>query len=168
MIKYDIDINAVLVKPLYMGLLINIFVPGILVLIAYLKSESIGLSTGISLSNMDTLFWVFLIVAVADGGIAIFLRQRFFMTPMIRTRETFAEDITAGAFKASIVCYALTTSIAIYGFVYFLISQRFNAFFIFVFISFIGFQIIRPRHGFLKKVIEAQKRYVDENRFLAS
>ena len=163
--RHDVDINAVLVKPLYMGLLINIFVPGILLLIAYLKSKPLDSQAGMVMSDMDTLFWVFLAVAVIDGGMAIFLKQRLFMSPMIRTRETFADDLTAGVLRASIICYSLTTSIAIYGFVYFVLGGQFDTFFVFVFLSFIAFQLIRPRHGFMKKVIEAQERYIDENQF---
>ncbi|MBN2227595.1 MAG: hypothetical protein JW763_09550 [candidate division Zixibacteria bacterium] len=163
--KYNVDLNAVLVKPLYFGLLMNIFVPATLLLIAYFIEQGKIMERKLSFTNGDLLFWILLVMAVADGAMAVFMRQRLFFRPMIRTKETFANDLTAQVFKASIICYAITTAIAIYGFALYMVSGGFDRLFLFIFISFIAFQIIRPRHGFLKKVIEAQGKHVDERRY---
>jgi len=163
--KYNVDLNAVLVRPLYFGLLMNIFVPALLLLIAYFIDQGKIMERSLTFTGGDLLFWVFLVVAIADGAVAIFMRQKLFFAPMILKKETFADDLTARVFKASIVCYAITTAIAIYGFALYMASGGFDRLFLFIFISFIAFQIIRPRHGFIKKVIEAQEKHVDEGRF---
>ena len=163
--KYNVDLNAVLVKPLYFGLLMNIFMPATLLLIAYFMEQGEIMKRQLSFTNGDLLFWILLAMAVIDGAVAIFMRQKLFFAPMILTKETFTDDLTARVLKASIVCYAITTAISVYGFALYMASGGFDRLFLFIFISFIAFQIIRPRHGFLKKVIEAQEKLVEEGRF---
>lgn len=164
--KFNVDINAVIIKPLYMGMLINIFFPMTLLIIAYLLSQSSGQDVMEMSSKWDVLAWVLLAVAVADGVIAIIMKHKQFMVPLIRSETTFEEDLKAAAFRISITCYAMTTAIAVYGFVLFLISGDFRTMFLFILMSFIAFQIVKPRRGFIEKVIEVQERHLSEGRRL--
>ena len=162
--KYNVDINAVLIRPLYMGMLINIFFPITLLIIAYFMSQSSGQDVMQMTSKWDVLAWVLLALALFDGIAAILIRQKQFMAPLIRSAATFEEDLKAAAFRISITCYAMTTAISIYGFVLFLISGDFRTMFMFILISFIAFQIVKPRRGFIEKVINVQERHLSEGR----
>jgi len=166
--KYDVDINDILVKPIYIGLFMNVFVPVVLLAIGYYIEQSGGMSSlrGEPAENVSLFFWVFLALSVIDGGVAIFLKQWKFYQPMIESKGTFIEDFKKGVFTNSVICYAITTAIAVYGLVVYLLGGTFNQFVLFVFLSFIAFQLIRPRHGFLKKVLEAQENHVESGRFL--
>ncbi|MCP4706241.1 MAG: hypothetical protein GY865_16720, partial [candidate division Zixibacteria bacterium] len=71
MSKYDIDINAVLVKPIYIGLLINALIPVAIVAIAYYIEESGGLVSTMAPENLELIFYIFVGLAVIDGALAI-------------------------------------------------------------------------------------------------
>jgi hypothetical protein len=164
--KYDVDLNRVLIKPVYWGLLMNIFMPVLFLGIAYYLDRS-ARENVLSLDrNLNIFFWALVAVSLGDGIMAITFKQKRFFTPMIRSKETFEDDLTRGVFRESIICYSLTTAISLYGLVFYLMGGAFSAMFLFVFISFIAFQLIRPRYGFLEKVVAAQEKLVDEGRFL--
>jgi len=101
---------------------------------------------------------------VVDGIVAILLKQKMFMVPLIRSEASFEDDLKTGAFRVSMTCYAMTTAISIYGFVLFLIGGDFRTMFLFILMSFIAFQLVKPRRGFIEKVIEAQERHLAEGR----
>lgn len=163
--KENIDLNAILVKPLYLGMLMNIFFPMTLLIIAYFMSQSVGNDIMTATSDWGILTWLLLGLGVIDGIIAIILRQKLFTAPLIKSERTFENDLKAGTFRISIICYAMTTAISIYGFVLYLLYGDFRTLLFFVLMSFIAFQIVKPRHKFLEKVIEAQSRHVSEGRF---
>ncbi len=161
----QIDLHRLLIKPLYMGLLINIFIPVFILAIAYYIDISGGRSSTVPPETLNVLFWALAAVAVVDGIAAIFVKQKLFFAPMIQSQETFEVDLTSRVTSASIVCYALTTAIAAYGFVLYMIGGVFNHLLLFAFVSFIAFQLIRPRYSFMEKVVTAQEKYVQEGRF---
>lgn len=163
--KYDVDLAKVLVKPLYIGLLMNIFVPVVILAVAYYIDKGGGKEALIPAETLNIIFWVLAAVAVADGAVAIVLKQKLFYTPMIQTKETFEDDLTAGVFRSSLVCFAVTGAITICGLVVYILGGTFRDLLLFVFISFIAFQLVRPRFGFLKKVITAQEKHVEQGRF---
>ena len=161
----EIDLHKLLVKPLYLGLLINIFIPVIILAIAYYIDKSGGRESTVSPETLNILFWALAAVAVADGVAAIIIKQKLFFAPMIQSKETFEDDLIARITSASIVCYALTTAIAMNGFVLYMVGGVFNDLLLFAFVSFIAFQIIRPRYRFMEKVVAAQEKHVGEGRF---
>jgi hypothetical protein len=164
--KYDVDINHILVKPVYFGLLMNIFVPVLILGIAYYLENSGGAQGTIQKSELNIFFWALAAVSLGDGVIAIYFKHKNFMAPMIRSKETFEEDLAWGVFTRSIICYSMTTAIAVYGLVFYFFGGSFMHLFFFVFLSFIAFQLIRPRYGFIEKVLAAQEKHVEEGRFL--
>jgi len=163
--QHDVDINRVLIKPIYIGLLMNIFIPLVILLAAYYIDSTYERTPMLQPEELNLLFWVLAAISIVDGVIAIILKQKMFYRPMVSSKETFEEDLINRGFAASIVCFALTTAISIYGLVFFILGGTFTNLLFFVFISFIAFQLIRPRHGFIQKVIEVQGRLVNENRF---
>ncbi len=166
--KYNVDLSRALIKPLYMGLLINIFIPVLILGIAYYMEQGRAIETQMSAEELNIFFWVLAAVAIADGAVAIILKQKRFFAPMIRSKETFEQDFTNGVFTASIMCYALTSVISIYGLVFYILGGTLAHLFFFVFVSFIAFQLIRPRLGFLEKALAAQEKHVEEGRFAAT
>ena len=162
--KYNVDINRALLKPLYLGLVINVFFPGIMVLVIYYIDTDAGGRTqvpGIS----DFLLWFLAAFAVIDGAAAIYLRQKLMYAPMISSKETFAENFYQRVTVNSIIIYALCAAISVYGLVVYFIFGSFDYLLFFVILSIVAFQIIRPRPGFLEKVLEAQEKHVEQGRF---
>jgi len=165
--KYNIDINAVLIKPIYIGLLINALIPVAIVGIAYYFEQSGGMISSLSPENLELIFYIFAGLAVIDGGLAIFLKQKLFFSPLIKSKESFVEDFMHGFFAKSIVCYAIIAAIAIYGLVIYILGGTFNQLLFLVLMSFIAFQIIRPRAKFAEKVLAAQEQFVEQGQFLS-
>jgi len=163
--KYDVDINRALVKPIYIGLAMNVFFPSVVALVVYFIESEGGKIAPAAYPN-DLLLWALAGLAVMDGAVAIFFKQRRFFVPMIRSKESFAEDFYAGVTSSSILVFALCAAIAVYGVVAYFLSRTFDYLLFFILLSFIAFQIVRPRAGFLKKVLEAQEGHVEAGRFL--
>lgn len=164
--KYNVDLTAVMVKPIYFGLLMNLLTPVIFLGIAYYLDETGGKDVPLQDTELNLLFWVLTGVAIVDGLAAFFLKRKLFFAPMIRAKESFADDFAAGIFRVSIICYSLGMAIAVYGLAFFFLGGQFVHLFFFVFLSFIVFQLVRPRMGFLEKVLEAQEKHVEEGRLL--
>ena len=115
--KYDVDLAKILVKPLYIGLLMNIFVPVVILAVAYYIDKGGGKEALVPAETLNIIFWVLAAVAVVDGAVAVILKQKFFFAPMIQTKETFEDDLTAGVFGSSLICFGFTAAITIYGLV---------------------------------------------------
>lgn len=163
--QHDVDINRALVKPIFIGLAMNILFPSVIALVIFFLESRGGLSLP-EPGTSDMVLWMLAAVAVADGAIAIYFRQKRFYAPMIRSEKTFAEDFYTGVTTASILVFALCTAIAVYGVVAYFLTGTFDYLLLFILLSFIAFQIVRPRAGFLQKVLEAQERHVRAGRFL--
>jgi hypothetical protein len=165
--EYNVNLNTVIIKPLYIGLLMNIFIPSIIVMIVYyLESESSGRMVGSGVES-DLILWVMAGFVLLDGSLALYIKQKRFFAPMIKSKETFAADFTEGVKIASIICFAITTAISIYGVVAYLISGLIDYLILFVVLSFIAYLLVRPRYRFLEKVLAAQENHVKEGRLLA-
>jgi hypothetical protein len=163
----DIDINHLLVKPIYIGLLINIFLPVVILLIAYYLDKSGMKQVSPEGESIGLLFWILVAVSVVDGVAAIYVKYKMFFSPMITSEHSFEEDLASRTFLISIICFALIAAISIYGLVFYILGGSFDHLLFFVFISFIAFQLIRPRARFLQKVISAQEVHVKQGRFAA-
>ncbi|PKK81996.1 MAG: hypothetical protein CVT49_15945 [candidate division Zixibacteria bacterium HGW-Zixibacteria-1] len=160
-----IDINKLLIKPVYIGLFMNILVPAILLGIVYYIDKNGGQGRGLTSDTYNIMFWALCVVAISEGAMAFILRQKFFFSPMAVSKETLEDDLVRGFMNASIICYAFTSAIAIYGLILFFMGGTFETMVLFVLISMIAYQFIRPRYGFAKKVIEAQEKFVQEGHF---
>jgi hypothetical protein len=161
----EIDLNGIIAKPLYRGLLINIFMPAIMIAFAYYIDHSKERTGMVPSDTLNILFWALIILSVADGAVAILLRKRLSSMPMIRSKETFAGDLADRVLAMSLVCFAVTAAISLYGLAFYILGGTFDHFFLFVVISFIAFQFVRPRLGFIEKVVAAQEKLVSEGRF---
>lgn len=162
--KYKVDLTSVIVKPLYMGLLMNLLTPVVFLGVAYYLDETGGRDLPIQETRLNLLFWVLTAAAIVDGAVAYFLKRKLFFKPLIRSRESFADDFAAGVFRVSLICYSLGMAIAVYGLAFFFLGGEFVHLFFFVFLSFITFQVVRPRMGFLEEVLAAQEKLVEEGR----
>jgi hypothetical protein len=161
-----VDLTRLMVKPLYFGLLMNIFVPVLILVIAYYLDRSGQSFSEMTLSELNIFFWALIIVSVADIGAGYFFMRKRFFAPMIRSKETFEDDLAKGIFTNSIICYSFSMAIAIYGLVFYFLGGKFMELLFFIFLSFISFQLVRPRLGFMEKVLAAQEKHVEEGRFL--
>jgi len=160
-----IDINKLLIKPIFYGLFINILMPVILLGIVYYLDSS-GFDGGDATSSeYNIFFWALCVISIIEGMLAFFFRQRLFFAPMIVSKETFEKDLHDRFLTNCIICFAFTSAIAVYGVVLFFMGGPFETTVLFVLISMIAYQLVRPRVGFTEKVVAAQEKHVEEGRF---
>ncbi len=162
--KYDI--NHIVIKPLYLGLVMNIIVPAALIYVCYYLDTNQNWISKIG-SFSTPLFYIIVALSLIQSGIAFYLRNQLLKKPLIKSEATFSEDLIKALMKTSRPAFALILFIAVYGFFFYLLSAEFEAALLLVVFSFIAFQFIRPRLRFAKKLIETQEDFVAQGKFLA-
>jgi len=162
----DLDLNQIIVKPLYFGLLTNIIIPMALLLVCYYINNNNGLENQAG-DFANPLFYIIVALSVATALYAFWWRNRQLSQPIIRRKETFETDLTTGLLNVSRPVFIIIAVIALYGIIYFFWTGRFRETAFIVFFSFIVFQVVRPRHGQLKRLVEKQKKMVEQGRFLS-
>jgi hypothetical protein len=156
----EYDLNRIIIRPLYFGLVVNILVPmGLLLICWYFENQQswynrIG-------ESANTLFYVFGLLAIAQAGLALWWRGKMMNQPMIRRKETFEDDFAHSLLSRSKPIFLTIAGISLYGIVYFYLTARFKETVFLVFFSFIVFQVVRPRFGFIRKLIARQKEMVE-------
>ncbi|MBU0984104.1 MAG: hypothetical protein KKA42_09560 [candidate division Zixibacteria bacterium] len=160
----DYDLAGLIARPLYFGMLVNIGLPAVLLFVCYYINQNSFVANSIP-SWANQLFYVLVFVALCQSGAAIYWRWKVLQQPMVRREETFEEDIARELLVRSRPIFILIASISIWGFVYFYATGRFQETALFVIFSFVVFQVVRPRYGFVRKVIEHQKALVEAGTF---
>ena len=158
------DLAKIIAAALYLGMFINILIPaGLLLICYYLNTEgSIDNSVG-DLAN--GLFYVLGGLSVIQAVGAMYWRNRALAQPMIRRRETFEQDLRESMLARLKPVFLLIMSIAVYGVAYFLLTGRFNEGLFLAVLSFLVFQVVRPRYGSLRKLIAQQEKLVEQGQF---
>lgn len=161
--KYDI--MAMVAKPLYVGILINILIPMGGVLVCYYVNTHYPLPNQIG-EFANTLFYIFVAMGLTQSGLALWWRAKRYERPMVRREESIENDIMCNLVVALRPIFLLIASVCLYGYAYFLLTGRFMEAVLFVFGSFLVFQVVRPRQGAIKKLIKYQQDLVSRNVFL--
>jgi hypothetical protein len=164
--QLDIDINQIVVKPLYFGLVTNIFLPMVMILICYYLDSHDARPENIIENIANPLFYIFCGLGVIQGTFALWWRARLFARPMIRRHETFEHDLTEGIMAASRAVFIIIAAIAGYGLIYYFLTGRFQEMLIMAVFSFVVFQVVRPRYTQIESLIKKQLAMINEGQFL--
>ncbi|UCG62293.1 MAG: hypothetical protein JSV52_03145 [Candidatus Zixiibacteriota bacterium] len=160
----EFDLNRIIIKPLYFGMAVNVLIPMGLLVVCYYFDRQQTLSNRIP-EMAETLFWVLGGVSVAQAGVALWLRNKVMHQPMIRRKETFEDYLIDFMSSKSKSIFLIIAGIVLYGILYFYLTAQFEPLLFFVIFSFFAFQVVRPRFGFLRKVIARQKELVEQGSF---
>ncbi len=158
------DLNQIVVRPLYFGLMSNILIPMALLLVCYYINVHYSRDNIIG-DLANSLFYTFVVMALGQAAFALWWRSQKLRQPMVRRKETFEEDIPAGLLRTCRPVFLIIAAISVYGYLYYFLTGRFTEMVVFVFFSFIVFQLVRPRHGLVRKVIAQQRELVQQGRF---
>jgi len=161
----DIDLTHIIVKPLYFGLLVNVTVPLVLLfIIYYVKSRSAGVNhVG---DNAQFFLYAFGALALLQTLAIVWWRDKLFKAPMIHRRETFEADFAAEYLKRCKPLFLAIAALSFWGFLFYFLTGRFQESAIFVIVSYLVFQIVRPRHGLVRRLIIRQRQLVEQGEFL--
>ncbi len=160
----EYDLAKIVAKCLYTGMAINVIIPVSLLFICYYISNNYYVSN--QLGDMTKpVFYIFGILALSQAGLAIWWRGLRVNRLLVRGPDTFESDLTTNLARALKPVFFLIGSISIYGYLYFALTGMFTETVFFVILSFVVFQIIRPRYGFLEKVIARQQELTSKRFF---
>lgn len=161
----EYDMTAMIAKPLYFGMLVNVLVPAGLLFICYYLEKNYYVDDSIP-GMANALFYIFCALAFVQAAAALWWRNKSYNTPMIRREESFEYDLTTEIQRRSRPVFLLISSISIWGYIYFGLTGRFTESVVFVVFSFVVFQFVRPRYGSLKRLIYRQEQYVKVGEFM--
>ena len=158
--KYNL--HKMIIKPLYLGVLLNIILPGAMLFVCfYLHNNNSYTNAIVDFDNANTLFILVAVLAIINSGLALWMKQKLFMTPMITDKENLENELTLALLEKIRPVYILISVISVYGIGYYFLTARFKEAAFFVVFSFLVFQVVRPRLGFIQKLIDAQLKLLE-------
>lgn len=152
------DPESVHFKTISLGIIMNVFVPAILVILGiFLRSKGIGTS---SIKSLDLMLIILLIVSVTEIFFVFLFRKKFFLGGNQQKEKAGIKTGTEDDFtRYSLIIYSMCLSPTIYGFVYYLLGGTLQWFIIFALITFICFRFFKPSLEQVKRFI----KYEDQN-----
>lgn len=152
------DPESVHFKTIYPGIIMNVFVPALMVILGiFLRSKGIGTSP---IKNLNLMLIILLIVSVTEVIFVFFFRKKFFFGGNQQKEKASIKTGTEDDFiRYTLIIYSMCLSPTIYGFVYYLLGGTLQWFIIFVLITFICFRFFKPSLEQVKRFI----RYEDQN-----
>lgn len=161
----EYDLTAMIARPLYFGMMINIIIPAALLFGCFYLSNNNYMANHIP-GIANGLFYVFGGAALGHAALVLWWRSRLMSKPMVKREESFEHDIANELYKRSKSVFLLIAAITLWGYAYFLLTGRFTESVVFVVFSFIVFQVVRPRYGSVRKLIRYQQALVDRGRLM--
>lgn len=159
------NVNHIIAKSLYFGLVLNIIFPAILIFICYYINDNQPTLNRVGNFAMP-LFYIIVVLAILQGGLAFYLRNKILNIPVIENKGTFSEDLAQALGRHIRPVFILIALIAVYGFIYFFLTGRFKEALMMTIFSYLIFQVIRPRFGFVRKLIKVQEKFAGEGKFI--
>ena len=158
------DLTRIQARPLYFGLLVNVIIPVALLFVCYYITNNQVLANQLG-KSANAAFYAIVVIAAGKSATALWWLRKCFTQPMIRQGEPFEESLIDGLKRRTRPVFLLIASISLWGHAYILLTGRFNEGAIVVLLSFLVFQLVRPRVGSIKKLIERQRELVDAGQY---
>lgn len=159
------SIEKIYLRILHLGILMDIFAPIVVFFFAVLLRERLIHIQ--SVKELNLLFYVLLIIGLLEIA-AIFIFRKKFWEPFIQRKvghlpmaDSLAQNkadsnprcsIEQNLVTFGIVIFTLCFSPTVYGLVYYLLGGTWEHFAIFVAITFLSFQLFKPKQEELEKL----------------
>lgn len=151
------DTIAMLSKPMMLGMLINVLMPALLVVYCYWRQST----DPPTLSEPNLVMLAMLgMVSISEIGISLFFKYRLLKVPMVTDAAQAEAQMGQVLIRHSVICHSLLASIAVYGAIGFTLWGDFRLMIGAAVVSFLAYQFIRFRIGFVEKFVEAQENFL--------
>jgi hypothetical protein len=158
------DLTRIQARPLYFGLLVNVIIPVGLLFGCYYISNNQILPNKLG-DSANAAFYTIIVIAAAQSIGALWCLRKSFTQPMVKEGEPFEESLIDGLKQRTRPVFLLIASVSLWGYAYILLTGRFNEGAFIVLLSFLVFQLVRPRLGSIKKLIDHQRQLVDAGQY---
>lgn len=159
------NVNHIIAKSLYFGLVLNIIFPAVLIYICYYFDQNRTMLNRVG-DFAYNLFIIIALLSLVQAGLAFFMRNKILNRPVIESKGTFSEDLARALGQHVRPVFILIALIAVYSFIYFFLTGRFKESLMLTIFSFLVFQVVRPRFGFVRKLIKIQEKFAEEGKFI--
>ena len=137
------DPESIHFKIVYLGMVMNVFVPALLVILGiFLQSRGIGIKP---IKSLNLFLIILLIVSATEVFFVFFFRKKFFPG---RNQHKEKASVRTGTeddlIRYSLIIFSMCLSPTIYGLVYYLLGGTLEWFVIFACITLICFRFFRP------------------------
>jgi len=163
----DVDLYNLMAAPLYFGLFVNVLAPLGVLFVCYWANQNYSVTNKVG-DLADPLFWGVGLLSVAQAGFALWWRTKRVQRPMIHREQTFQQDLRYNLVRLLRPVFILIAGICVYGYLFFYLTGRFEETVFIVVLSFLVFQVVRPRMGMVKKIVDHQKELVKQKKFAHS
>ncbi len=165
---HRLDRHYIMIKPLYFGLIVNILIPMALILVCYFIEVRGGGRVNRVGDFANTLFYLLVGVGILQSLFAFWWRQKMYGELMVKSAASFQEDLAHALLVRSRPIFTIIAIVSLYGIGYYFLTGRFLETVVIVFFSFAAFQIVRPRFGFLDRLIAKQAEMLDRSGEISS
>ena len=156
--KPEINIFGIVAKTSVRGLLLNILIPGgLLVAMMLIGDQNIMDENGaapIGDSLLQLPFYVMLLLSAICYGVVFYIRRTPPDSMLIRDGGSIDERLEKSVQKLSMVIFGVNLMHSLFGLVLVTIGNDLRVMTFFVALSFIGYQLFRPRQKFVEEVLE--------------
>jgi hypothetical protein len=152
------DPESIHFKVVYLGIVMNVFVPALLVILGiFLQSRGIVTKP---IKSLDLFLIILLIVSATEVFFVFFFRKKFFPGRNHLKEKASVKTGTEDDFiRYTLIIFSMCLSPTIYGLVYYLLGGTLEWFVIFACITLICFRFFKPGLEQVKRYI----RYEDQN-----
>ena len=139
----NLDLDKLHTNLLYLGLVLNFFVPAVLLCLGlFLRSQGAGVRP---IEGLDLLLWILLAVSAGEVLAIYLLKKRILFArniPKVKDQGASAQRVLV---RSALILFSLSLSPAIYGLVYFLLGGTVERFVLFVAITLLCFVLFKPK-----------------------
>jgi hypothetical protein len=142
------NIDKIYMKAIYWGMLLDFFVPAILVALGFLlRSKVVGF---LPTEHLKLLLAILLVASLVELGVLYFLKRKLFwgLVSQLPTSVNFEQCFV----RFSIVLFLVALVPSVYGFVYLLLGGTMDWFLIFVAITLLCFMLFKPKTKEIEKL----------------
>ncbi|MFH1700401.1 MAG: hypothetical protein ABIE07_07415 [Candidatus Zixiibacteriota bacterium] len=152
MIISEIEKQKAIIKSYYLGLFMNVLGPVVIFFIAaYLKDQSFQTAANVPFFpnlQIHILFYALLFISITDFVAAYFIRKSLSSRPcpsVIDASEFFNRQMVT----ISVIVYSLNAMHTLYGLVLYVLGGAIEIMMLFVALTFVSYQILKPRKDFV-------------------
>ena len=145
-----IDIDKIHLRAIYWGIILDLFIPAILVLLGlFLKSKGTGASP---IKNLQLLLIILLAVSIGEVAVIYIIKKNLFAS--ILSQGLLPQQISLEQIfiRYSIIIFSMALAPSVYGFVYLLLGGTMEWFLVFVAITLLCFMLFKPKTVEIKKL----------------
>lgn len=155
---------SALMKSTYLGLILNTLLPAAILIFAYIRSgQTMTGGAGFDLQlteSISPVFYALLIVALSEILAIYLIRTKLPSRIYGSNTGSEPERFVATVYKTSLFMFLCTASISLYGLVMMVLGGSFEVTVLFVALTYLSYQIFRPRKAYLEKLYD---RLIPEN-----